>query len=33
VTAVLLTMRRQHSGHIVDISSIGGLKRFPTLAY
>lgn len=32
-TAVLPSMRKQHSGHIINIASIGGLVAFPALGY
>jgi NADP-dependent 3-hydroxy acid dehydrogenase YdfG len=32
-TQVLPYMRKQRSGHILNFSSIGGLKSFPTLGY
>ncbi|MRN54058.1 SDR family NAD(P)-dependent oxidoreductase [Paenibacillus monticola] len=30
---VLPTLRKQHSGHIVNVSSIGGLTAFPAFGY
>ncbi|KQM77932.1 short-chain dehydrogenase [Pedobacter sp. Leaf216] len=33
IRSVLPVMRHNHSGHIINISSIGGLKSFPSLGY